>query len=281
MNCKACPSRTSWLCLMLLIAQLGCAVAAKSPDPLLSEELRGTLGTIGVVSARFIPEAAFEPPTGGKGTGAAKGAAMGFFGSIGAGAQSGNAGVLLGIALAPVIGLGGAIYGAVAAESAATVENAEATLENALVTLDLQGPMRDRILQVARRQTHHSFVRLGSLGPTASDEKVSYRSLASDGIDTILEVSIPGVGIPGSGINPPIPLVMSARARLIRVADDAEIHARTWSYRGRTRKFADWAVNDAQPLREELDRAYQALAEAIVDELFLLRFLLPSMQDKP
>ncbi|MGH7406645.1 MAG: hypothetical protein ACREKF_01360 [Candidatus Methylomirabilales bacterium] len=233
------------------------------------------------MSARFIPEAAFEPPTGGKGTGSAKGAAMGFFGSIGGGIQSGNLlGLALGVALAPVIGLGGAIYGAVAAESAATVEKAEATLKNAFVTLNIQAAMRDRVLQVARQQTRRSFVPLPDRGPTASAEEVSYRSLASEGIDTILEISIPGLGIPGGGINPPLRLVVSARARLIRVADDAEIHARTWLFKGRTRKFADWAVNDAQPLRDELDRAYQGLAEAMVDELFLLISLPPRARDK-
>ncbi len=61
-----------WISIFFLMGQVGCAL---TPPPLLSEEVRAQLGTIGVVSARFIPEAQFEAPTSGKGSGAAKGAA--------------------------------------------------------------------------------------------------------------------------------------------------------------------------------------------------------------
>lgn len=70
---------------------------------------------------------------------------------------------------------------------------------------------------------------------------------------------------------------MSTRARLVRVDDGAELYTREWVYRSGTRKFVEWAANNAQPLRDELDRGLQALAEQIVDELFLL-YLMPTIE---
>ena len=67
-----------FLCLTLFIWQSGCA----HQPPLLSEKVRAQLGTIGVVSARFVPEVDLETPAegslGGTGRGVAKGAALGF-----------------------------------------------------------------------------------------------------------------------------------------------------------------------------------------------------------
>lgn len=96
------------LFIALLVGQLGCALGPQLLRPPPSERVRAQLGTIGILSARFAPEAKLEGPTRGKGSGAAKGAAKGFLGSIAAGleagAYAGEAGILafaLGLALAP------------------------------------------------------------------------------------------------------------------------------------------------------------------------------------
>lgn len=272
------------LSITLLTGQWGCALAPKDSSPphfppsLLSEEVREDLGAIGVVSVDVVPEAHLEAPTSGKGSGAGKGAATGFFSMIAAGLQSGDGyGAALGIALAPVVALGGAVYGAVAAESAATVEESEAALQNALANLRIQEALRDRVLQVAKQQTRHHFVLLAS----AFDEEVSYSSLAGEGIDTIIELSAPMLAIglfSGKGINPPLPLFLGACTRLVRVADGAELYSSGWVYRSRTRKFVEWAANNAQPFRDELDRAVLSLAETVVDEMFL-QYPLPGRRE--
>jgi hypothetical protein len=267
-----------WLSLMFLMGQVGCALAPQGPPPpLLSDEVRESLGTIGVVSARFAPKAHLEAPTSGKGSGAAKGAAAGFFGMISGAASAGGYGGAIAILLAPVAGLVGAVVGAVEAESAATVEESAAALQNALAELKIQETMRDRVLQVAQEQTRYPFVLLEDRGLTAYGEEVRYSASADEGIDTILEVSVPKLGLLGGGVNPPLPLVMIADARLISVADGRELYAHTWKYRSGTRKFVEWAANNAQPLRDEIDRAYQSLAEQIVKELFLL-YLIPGIE---
>ena len=263
-----------WLSLVFLIGQWGCATAPKPPPPLLSEQVRANLGTIGVATARFSPEAHLEAPTSGKWSGAGKGAAAGFFGSIQGAAQGGGYGGAVVLLLSPVFAMGGAIYGAIAAESAEKVEAAEATFKKALADLKIQETFRDRVLQVARDQTRHVLVLVPEHGPTAPGGAVEYSFVASQGVDTVLEIGVEKLGLPGGGINPPLSLIMNAHARLVRATDGMELHARTWIYRSGTRKFVEWAADNAQPLHEELERAYQSLAEQVVDELFLL-YLVP------
>ncbi len=258
--------------LSLLIGQWGCATPRYTLLPLPSEEVRANIGTVGVVSARFPPEAQLEAPTGGKWSGAGKGAAAGFFGAMQAGAQAGGYGGGLAILLSPVFAMGGSIYGAIAAESAEKVQEAEATLNKVVAVLKIQEAMRDRVLQVARNETRQSFVPLEDRGPTIPNEEVSYSSLTSEGVDTILEISVTKFELPGLPLwpNPPPPLIISVCGRLLKSADGTELYGRPWVYRSGTRKFVEWAANNAEPLRDEVDRGLQALAEQIVEEIFLV-----------
>ncbi len=257
------------LALTVLIGQWGCAAGRITvpPEPL-SEEARANLGTTGVVSARFSPEAQLEGPTSGKGSGSAKGIAALFFGLILGGTAAAGFGAAFGVLLAPVFGMGGAVYGAIAAESAATVGEAEGTLKKIVADLKIQESMQDCVLQMAREQTRYSFILLDDWGPTVPGEGVDYSSLTIEGVNTILEISVERLGLLGEGINPPLPLVMSTRARLVKANDGTELYAGTWVYQSRTRKFVEWAANDAQPFREEVDRASQSLATEIGDVLF-------------
>lgn len=274
------------LSIALLVGQLGCALGPQLLRPPPSERVRAQLGTIGILSARFAPEAKLEGPTRGKGSGAAKGAA-GFLGSIAAGleagAYAGEAGILafaLGLALAPPAAVVGGLVGAAKAEPAASVKQAETTLKNALIGLNIRQEMRDRVLQVARQRTGYAFLLLPEEGQT-NDEEVSYRSVAGQGVDTVLEIGVSAFALSGKwGVNPPLALIMTVRTRLIRVVDPTPVYETALEYRSRTRKFTEWAVNNAQPLREELDRAYQSLAGKIVDELFLLYLPLESGADR-
>lgn len=261
----------------LLVGQWGCA--AQSPatprlPPSPPDWIRGELRSIGVASTRSMPEVELEAATKGKGSGALKGAAAGFFGSLEAGFQAAastydpNAaalGLALGIAIAPVAGLFGTVIGVVRAESADTIEEAEASLTHAVLDLQIQERLRDRVFEVAQEQTRYDVVLLPNPGTVGSA-----MAPAGERIHTILEIGVPGIGLPGDGINPPVPLVMTAHARLVRAADGAELYTRTWAYESKSRQFAEWADDNAQIFRDEVARATQTLSEAIVDELFLL-----------
>lgn len=293
-----------WFFIVILLMQLGCAY---QPLPFLppppSEEVRAKIGTIGVVSARFNPEAEFQTPAKGRvsgaGRGAARGAAMGALGGAAIGA--------LCLVMAPIcmpvgavvggtIGAPiGTVYGATTALPAKTVEEAEVALKNALSDLKIQETMRDHVFQAAH-QTHYHFVLLADPGPTAIHplgsslittgiipEEVNYGLLSERGIDTVLEVSVTTVGLGEFvrtnrcvtahpwGVNVPVAQCVSAHARLIRIADGTVLYSHAFVYISEGRKFAEWASNNAQLFREEFDRGYQNLAGQIVDQLFLAR----------
>ena len=71
-------------------------------------------------------------------------------------------------------------------------------------------------------------------------------------------------------MNPELSLVMEARVRLLRGADGGQVYLADFPYRSsRSLKFAEWAADGARPLRAELRRGYQAIAEDIVQTLLL------------
>ena len=59
-------------------------------------------------------------------------------------------------------------------------------------------------------------------------------------------------------------LGMEVRGRLIRTADKVVLYDNTWKYEGVSRLFTEWAANDAQLFTEELEQAYDGLANQVV-----------------
>jgi hypothetical protein len=64
---------------------------------------------------------------------------------------------------------------------------------------------------------------------------------------------------------------MAAGIRLIRVKDGKVLHSHNfiygYEYDSDLLKFSEWAANNAQPFKEELNRAFSYLALQIVREL--------------
>lgn len=190
----------NFLFIALLIGLSACAYGPRPqvlpPPP--SEEVRAKLGTIGVVSARFTPEAKFDTPAKGRASGAWEGTKQGavigaaIVGAIGGvpliiGAPIGIVTAGIGALAGGIVGtIPGSIHGAVTALPSETVEEAEAALKMALADLEVQEAMGDHVLQVAEDQTHHHLVLLTDQGPTTPDEEASYGSLTDNGIDTRL-----------------------------------------------------------------------------------------------
>ena len=247
-----------WLSITLLLLQWGCAHAPPYPQPP-SEEVRAALGTIGVVSAAVTSETQLKGPTRGKLHGAGKGAAYGALQGMVAGLEAYIIGAPVFGAIGGTIGLG---LGAIIARSGSEVKETEAALTKALGELKVQETIRDRVLEEAREKTQHTFVLV--------EDQVPYSSLADKGIDTVLEVGVLELKFEGKGINPPLTLVMSVRARLIRVSDETELYVYTLDPPStNARKFTEWAADDARPLRDELEDINQYLAKQIVEKLFL------------
>jgi hypothetical protein len=267
----------AWLTLALLLMQGGCATVSRPPRPL-SPEARAELGRLGLVSGRFVPAIDVQRPTTGRGSAAVRGAALAAgsvlppFSALAVsctGRECGLVvivmfGVLLGVAT--VGALTGAVVGAATAESAAQVHDAEAALTRALAELKIQEALRDRIVTIAGEDTHLVLVPGGDVGPTESDMAVDYRPLAAQGLDTILEVSVIRLGLTGDRrrVNPPLALSIAARIRLLRSGDGAELYHQELNHRSGSRKFVEWAANDAEAFREAMDAAYTDISRQII-----------------
>lgn len=268
-----------WTTLVAFAATSGCATLLPAPSP--SETLRAELGTVGVVAARSAPETTLRIPSRGPAAGAARGAGRGALVTVRTGFQaaagtagSGEAGALVallavaaGIALMPVGAVVGAIHGAAVAQPAAHVDAAEAVVRRVLATPGIHERLRDGVAETARSRIARPRV----VVPVVLGEAAGYTSLANEGIDTVLEVSVSHLAVSGEWkVDPPLEVRLTVQARLVRVSDGAVLHTFAPTSWSRRRSFVEWAWHDAEPLRQEVDRGLGALAEAVVEELFLL-----------
>src|SRR5439155_9747186 len=235
------------LVLVVCAGPWGCALKHPQGPQSPTDEVRAQLKAIGLPVAGSPPEAHVEAPTSGKGMGALKGAGIGLAagatpgmaiaGSVGRGCGGGGqlgaaicgAAIVFGLGVAAAGGtigaLGGTVYGAITAESGSKVDAAEAELKSAVLQADVQMMLRNQVLEMVRERSAPNFVAVNDEQWDANGQPIDYQRLARTGIDTILEVSVPGIGLAGeSGINPPVSLFMRGRARLVRTADGVEMY---------------------------------------------------------
>jgi hypothetical protein len=276
--------RTVWLVFLFLILQLSCAQRERLPlssdheEPLPPPaEVRENLGTIGVASGCFKPECSLEKQ---KSTtsvsklaaGAAKGAGKGAGEVLDAGCVTGARGSeCIALVLAPFGACIGCLVGA--AKSEATEKSdakSDATLRNAFEQVNLQDITRDNILRIASKKTSYTFVNLGDQGPTTPAKESDYSFLASEGIDTVLEIAVLEAVLVGSEeIYPDLQFFMNLRVRIIRVRDGERLYVGTLTHKGKRYLYSMWAADNAALLREELKAGCEKLSERVVKLLFI------------
>ncbi len=254
---------------------VSCATTPKQPpltleNPYPRDEVRVDLGTIGVVSASFQPEVRFQKPKT-KGAAALLGAATGAGVVAQAGAHCTGEACLGALVLMPIGAAFGSIVGVVKGVPQEKIRVQEEALNSSIANLNFQETMRERLLSVATGQTSFPVVLLELKGPTTLDEEVSYDSLQAKHIDTILEVNVRKCELRGRqyGINPPLRLLMAAGIKLIRAQDGTVLYSQNFVYEkgSDVLTFSEWGDNDARLFREDMDRAFQYLAEQIVKAL--------------
>ena len=261
-----------WVVFFLLILQLSCT--HKEPLPP-SADVRKDLGTIGVASGCFKPKCSLKKSTtsGSKlASGAAEGSLEGVASVPASGAGSDPFSALLMCALMPCAAGIGCLVGA--GKSGATQKldaQSEAALRNAFEQVDFQEITRNRLLNTAREKTAYTFVNLGEQGPSTPGEKFDYCSLANNGVDTVLEISVLKAGLAGSGeIYPDVQVFVTSRTRLIRAADGEELYAATVTYKGAMHWYSAWADENGKRFREELENSCERLSARAVEVLFAL-----------
>jgi hypothetical protein len=269
-----------FLSIALLLFQVGCATHPYHLPPPLSEEERARLGTIGIVSADFVPETQLFTCTRGRVSGAAKRMTFGAstapplivpVGTSGPGPP--GASLVLGVFLAVVVGavMVEEVYRAATAIPAEKVKEIESNLKKALIELKMQESFKKSLLQTAREQSASNFVLIEEGGPKTPDEILNYGHLKEKGIDTVIELSVLSISFEGKGGKDPLlSLLLGVRTRVLSVSDGAVIYENKLEYRSAKRKFTEWISDKGKLFSEELDRGYGTLSDKIVEELFLL-----------
>ena len=232
-----------------------------------SEPQRIELGKIGVVVPGFRPKVDLHKPMT-KGQSALHYAGHAALGTIegafrSGGGYGGYGGAAL-VMLTPAIAIAGAIVGATIGKPAEKIQEAEDVLNRYLESLDIQEALRDRLLLVSIEQIQN-VVPLDLKGPSAQEEENTYDVSLYPDIDTVLEIGIRSLGFIGSkeDIDPDLTLHVGGAVRIISKKNGNVLHSSTIGYVGAAHKFLEWSADNARYLQEEMDRAFQALADQI------------------
>lgn len=267
------PFGTYFLIPFFLCFQIGCATTVEEG---LDESVRSALGTIGIVSGRFLPNTVLDlPPAGaleGAGRGIRVGAGKGLeLGSLGSGGDPYGGTIIIAAGLATVGAIIGPFYGVFSAEPEEKVKDAEISLHQALMNLQTQENIREHVLNRAQTKTQYTILELPEYGPTSIDSEVRYSELKQKGITTVLEVQVLDLGIKETeyAFTPPLAMFMQTKARLIRVAENEVLHEHIFKYETEPRSYTEWAEDDAKLFREAIHSAYGHMADDIISEVFI------------
>ncbi|MGC3973437.1 MAG: LPS assembly lipoprotein LptE [Nitrospira sp.] len=163
---------------------------------------------------------------------------------------------------ATVGAISGGIYGAIAAEPEKSAQTVVGSVRDALASARTHERVRDKVRDLIQHR---------SAAPLANDEneapvqlETSVLSIQLDGLHPSVYSAYPGM------INPSVRLVVTAQARLMSTQKKEELYAARFQYWGPRMTVPEWAKDEAQPVREEIDRATVMLAEQIVDAIFFL-----------
>lgn len=275
--------RLSLLCLAVLFAAGGCAhTRAVSEGP-----IREPLGKVGIVAARDQPDVRLSTKPKGVAHAALSGFGEGF--AVGVLAyslallNSGGTACVNADCSGDMLLLGGAVSGGIGAIIGSIWSMAVQTrdvplpqkkriageVRETLWALRPSEELREIVLEASRGMPGCRAVRLPDELSAPSGDSARYGSLSDKGIDTVLEISVPGMGLEGTGggRSPNLVFFIQTRIRLIRVADGIDLGAPGMDYRGEPHPFPDWAAHTSTMLEEEYEIAVRRTGERIATEV--------------
>ena len=224
-----------------------------------------------IVPADTVPRSNFVTFAKGRSQGAATGALVG-------GAETGAAVAILaatGGAAAPYVlfmaplfvgagAVGGALGGAIVAVPADKAKDIEASIQDWAARLDTQRTLAERFAAVT---ANAGAIRVASGTPADSALELAVVSIELEGC--VEPFPFGPAHCPGGKRNPALRLAVEARARLVASGSGEELFARGFRYHSPRRELARWVADDGRLLTQELERAYQDLAERMHDAFFL------------
>jgi len=264
--------------LILFLVQAGCATSSPA-IPARSNEVREGFGTIAVTTREVAPKVKFHPPKRVKGAGAAAGRTSGrALGKMWGGCAQVAAGtaetiivpffVLAGCVIGtPFAAVGGALVGggnsaAAEANRAANaarepeVKALRTAVDPALSALASETPLQARLREQMAARTQGTVVGVTKTG------RRHYKKLLNEGVDTVLEADVVRIDVSTENA-----FVLTARVRLIRLADREELYANTHPITIASRAISEWTADGGEVLRAALVSGYQALGDEIVEAL--------------
>lgn len=204
----------------------------------------------------------------------AKGTAGSFLAA--SGGPGGGATALVGLMLAPVVGLVGGAYGATAAHSAEEVEASMASLEELYGDADLLGALDELVAQKLRSRGF-SVVSSCPAEADASDaspdleaETKGPTECKPDGARNWLTL-YPYYGLEQEGIySPDIRFTLGVTAKVLGPDADSVREFR-WKYRSRKFDFFEATKGEATLLRREIGQGQEKISDRIVEDLLVTR----------
>ncbi|MBI4660298.1 MAG: hypothetical protein HY735_15795, partial [Verrucomicrobia bacterium] len=248
------------------------------------------LGRIGIISTSTLPNLSLQRPL--TKNQAAKEAGADFF-CLGGDEELMKTLVVgtAGFAIPALVASGtvGKIAGAGRGVGEKQFRSSDAVLHRTIGELNLQEALRRELQVQAKEATPHPIEIVSKPFPPGQEQQFSQMAcvmagtlawvpdgqtpatyLTSQRIDTALEIQLVHPAFNGKGtINPQMALNLEVRGRLFRVREGQELYHLALKYRGRERKFAEWAAHDAQPLKDEIKHCAQVVAATMIDRLSL------------
>jgi len=267
---------------MLLIATLlngGCASMPKPPSP----ETREQLGRIYIMALPSSPRGEFHTFARGWVAGTAKGGTIasleGLLYGLSEGARSSGGGgpyaaaaTAIATLIFTMVGAAvGGVAGAVQAVPSKTAQQIEQQINNVLKEMDLSSGLADAIYAVSmsRPEFRQYGITKGVSGKPAAKE--SYEALAGRGFDTVAEIRVTEAGFQGGeGKRPYIRFYMNADIQLVDTKTSEKRYGRDFHYVSQELPYDEWFADGSRELARGFGQAQAALAERVIDELFLV-----------
>ena len=271
------------LALLLVIIGSGCrslrdrdsdfSRILNEPAPV-SESVRASFGTMGVVTTSSRPQLSLEPP---RNFGDVFGAAAArSFVTLGQFAPEesedhADAEALMFVAAGAVAT--GLVVGAFNSIPESEVERGQAAMSGVLRDEPLDRGIEAELLSQAQSRRISSFRSISPLltqqmrvsNPTNMD----LRALSGQEFDSVLVLNVERCGFAGKFKgNPPLAFVALINADVVQARDGVVLHSGTVIYHSRQLRFHHWVANDAKLFRSELENAQRLCAEVLLDQLF-------------
>lgn len=275
----------SFFLALLLVALPGCASLSKKPKPPppLNEATRRHLGKIALVweddHGRFEYDAptSKEEQAGQILKASAAGPAVAgslFWGSVEGSRTVEDVALLAAIASAAgiVIAAPATVHSAIAgvrSEAEPRLRPARIAMETAAREVVFGEELLRRLENSICNRTEFRVTpaSLPPLDPTRERPTLQnlYHPLAVQGYDTVIRMR-PQAALEGESR---FTLNANVWVSVVDLGHSRELYSRRFSYTSESRKFSDWACNDAQRFRTALESCYTRLTEEIMHQLFL------------